>query len=74
LEELPGIVAQAKSLGAKAIWLQSGLNDAGARDPKGVSMPPNEVLEAEKIVGAAGLTLVTATYIADQVRELGTTK
>lgn len=65
LEELPGIVAQAKALGATTIWLQSGRDTTGGRDPKGTWMPANEVLEAEKIVEAAGLTLVVDAYIGD---------
>ena len=36
LDELPGIVDAAKTLGATAVWLQSGRDANGAKDPRGL--------------------------------------
>jgi len=35
MDELPGIVAVAKEIGAHAVWYQTELASDGAKDPKG---------------------------------------
>jgi predicted CoA-binding protein len=35
LDELPGILALARDLGAHTIWYQSGVDHTGARDSRG---------------------------------------
>jgi predicted CoA-binding protein len=71
IDELPEIVETARKLGAKALWLQSGRDSTGARDPRGVWLPEEESGKARGIVEAAGLTYVEAPYIADAVRKRG---
>jgi len=71
LGELPGIVALAKQLGAKAVWRQTGLNGAGERDPHGCWSPEEESREARSIVESSGLAYVESRYIADVAREIG---
>lgn len=72
IEELPEILETAKVIGAKALWFQSGLDDSGARDPRGCWLSPDESVRARKIVEGAGLTYLEAPYIADAVRTLRT--
>lgn len=68
LDELPQIIETAKSIGAGALWIQSGRDQSGAKDPRGVWMPREESARAREIVEAAGLGYVEAPYIADAVR------
>jgi predicted CoA-binding protein len=70
LGELPGIIAQAKLLGARTIWTQSGKSAAGTDDPKGCWLPEEDGKKARSQAQAAGLNLITQPYIADAVREL----
>ena len=42
IDELPEIVQVAKSVGAKALWVQSGRDDTGSKDPHGCWIPPEE--------------------------------
>jgi predicted CoA-binding protein len=74
LDELPGIVAAARKIGAKAVWCQSCLTKSGAQDPKGCWVSEDSSREARRIVEAAGLAYVEETYIADAVRRLGVQK
>ena len=71
IDELPEIVDTAKSLGAKAVWIQSGRDHTGAKDPHGCWLPPAESAKARGIVEGAGLTYIEAPYIADAVRGRG---
>jgi CoA binding domain len=71
LSELPGIVALARRLGARAVWRQSGLGDPETRDPKGCWVSAEESLEAREIAESAGLRYVEDAYIGDVARELG---
>jgi predicted CoA-binding protein len=71
LAELAGIVAIAKRVGARAVWVQSGLASAGVRDPAGCWLPDEASRDARSLVEAEGLQYVDATYIADTVRRLG---
>jgi hypothetical protein len=68
VDELPEIVATAKSIGAKAVWVQSGRNPNGAKDPRGCWMSPEESSRARQIVEEADLTYIEEPYIADAVR------
>ncbi len=68
IDELPEIVDTAKSVGAKAVWIQSGLDKGGAKDPRGVWFPTAQSDKARKIVEGAGITYIDAPYIADAVR------
>lgn len=70
MSELGEIVATAKSLHAKAIWMQSGLSAEGVKDPKGCWMAEDQSLAARKIVESSGLMLVAEPYIADLARNL----
>lgn len=70
IDELPEIVGTAKSVGARAVWIQSGLDDSGKKDPRGCWLPPEESARAREIVESAGLNYVEAPYIADAVRAL----
>jgi predicted CoA-binding protein len=74
LEELPGIVAMAQKVGAKAVWCQSGVASGGAGDPKGCWLPEARSHAARTMVESAGLSYVDDTYIADAVRRLGVHK
>jgi predicted CoA-binding protein len=69
-DELPGIVALAQKFGARSVWCQSGLADAGVKDPRGCWVPEPESLEARKIVESAGMSYIDDTYIADAARQL----
>lgn len=61
--ELPGIIATARELGAKAIWIQSGYSAEGVRDPAGCWMPDDLIRKLRKEAKTAGLTCVTEPYI-----------
>lgn len=69
IDELPGIVATAKSIGADAVWHQSGLATTGAEDPTGCWLPEDESQRARQIVESAGLTYFDQPYVADLVRQ-----
>jgi len=69
IEELPEIVDTAKSIGAMAVWIQSGRDEAGTKDPRGCWFAPEESSKARGIVEEAGLKYIEAPYIADAVRE-----
>lgn len=68
VDELPEIVDTARSVGAKALWIQSGRDNTGAKDPHGCWLTPEESRRARKVVEGAGLGYVEAPYIADAVR------
>lgn len=69
VQDLSGIVMIARTLGAKALWFQSGRTDGGASDPKGSWLPEGEALQARQTAEAAGLAYIDDGYIADAVRE-----
>lgn len=68
IDELPDIAAEAKSLGAKAVWIQSGRDRSGAKDPHGCWLSDDDSRKARNIVESAGLTYVESPYIADAAR------
>ena len=71
IDELPEIVDTAKAVGAKALWIQSGLDKTGAKDPRGCWLSQADSGRARDIVEAAGLTYIETPYIADAVRGRG---
>lgn len=71
IAELAEIVDSAKSLGARAVWIQSGRDESGAKDPHGCWMPKDESGWARGIVEGAGLSYIDAPYIADAIRARG---
>lgn len=70
LNELPGIVADAKRLGAKAVWVQSGLSADGLKDARGCWAAAVHRSEARDIVQSAGLAWFDQPYIGDVAREI----
>ena len=56
LTELPEIVALAQRLGAKAIWIQSGLAPDGTKDVKGCWHSDSGLQQARNAVESAGPT------------------
>ena len=74
IEELPSIVAMARDVGARTVWIQSGLASDGTKDPKGCWMPADRSGEARQVVEAAGLAYVEDPYIADAIRQRGIQK
>jgi len=66
--ELPGIVALARRLGARAFWWQTGLTSGGGKDPSGCWAPPHESRQARELAAAAGLAYIDDVYIADAAR------
>lgn len=68
IDELPEIVDTAKSVGAKAVWIQSGRDNTGAKDPHGCWLPREESARARRVVERAGLDYVETPYIGDAVR------
>jgi len=70
IDELPEIVDTAKAVGAKAVWIQSGRDKTGAKDPRGCWLSQAESDKARKVVEEAGLTYIEAPYIADAARAL----
>ena len=68
VDELPDIVETARALGARAVWLQSGRDASGAKDPRGVWLSEEHARKAREIVERAGLSYFDAPYIADAVR------
>jgi len=70
--ELPGIIALAGRLGARALWWQTGLASDGTKDPSGCWIPPGESDQARELAAAAELAYVDDVYIADAVHARGT--
>jgi predicted CoA-binding protein len=74
IEELSVIVSLALEVGARAVWIQSGLSSDGKRHPRGCWMPKGRSDEARQVVESAGLAYIEHPYIADTVRESGIRK
>jgi hypothetical protein len=71
VRELPGIIALAGRLGARALWFQTGLTSDGSKDPSGCWAPPGESQRARELAEGAGLAYVDGVYIADAARARG---
>ena len=69
--ELPGIAAMAQRLGARAVWVQSGMASDGTKTPDGCWMDRAASEAARAVVESAGLAYIEAPYIADEVRNRG---
>jgi len=65
LAELPGIVETALALGARGVWVQSGLAEGGGKDSRGCWMPEEEADRARALVESSGLVFVSGHYIGD---------
>ncbi len=72
LIELPSIIASAKALRARAVWIQSGRSPTGSKDPRGCWLPAEEDQWAAELAQSAGLSYFSQPYIADAIRELRT--
>ena len=70
LEELPEVVEAALTVGARVVWVQSGRDEDGGKDPAGCWMPEEEAAGARALVEAAGREYVDRPYLADAVRGL----
>lgn len=70
VDELSEVVETAKTVGAKAVWIQSGRDRGGVKNPHGVWLAPDDSRRARDIVEVAGLEYVEAPYIGDAVRTL----
>jgi predicted CoA-binding protein len=70
LGELPQIIEVAKSIGAKAIWTQSGRSASGVNDPKGCWLSDSDRNSAANLIHSAGLTHISEPYIAELARSL----
>jgi len=68
--EVAGIAAAARTLGATAIWLQSGRTGTGARDPTGCWLSDEDARTARHAADAAGLALITEPGIVEVARSL----
>ena len=66
--ELPGVIARARELGAKAIWIQSGYSAENLREPTGCWMSDSLTCEVRGQIEAAGLICVTQPYIGTVAR------
>src|SRR5690349_10350854 len=70
--ELPGIIALAARLGARALWWQTGLSSGGdGKDPSGCWVPPGESQQVRELAAAAGLAYIDDVYIGDAARARG---
>lgn len=69
VQDLAAILMIARTLGAGALWFQSGRTEGGASDPKGCWLPQDEASRARQSVEGAGIAYVDDVYIADAVRE-----
>jgi predicted CoA-binding protein len=69
VQDLAAILMIARSLGAEALWFQSGRTEGGASDPKGCWLPQDEASQARQSAETADLGYVDDVYIADAVRE-----
>ena len=70
LEELPEVLALAKQLGAKAVWVQSGKDAEGKPDVTGTWFPDEDRARARAAVEGAGFTFIDDVYIGDAARSL----
>jgi predicted CoA-binding protein len=67
LEELCSIAAMSKTIGASAIWFQSGLADGGARDPTGCWLNESDSARARDIVESQGLLYIQCPHILEAI-------
>ena len=70
MDELAEIVEQARALNARAVWVQSGLESAGVKNPRGCWLAPDDSARARQMVESAELEYLDSPYLADAVREM----
>ena len=70
LAELAQTINEAKAVGAKTVWMQSGVSSDRRDDPKACWMAEEELRSVESHVKAAELNLITQPYIADVARAI----
>lgn len=70
VEELPAVVETARALGARAVWIQSGVTASGERHPEGCWMPPETVARARALVETAGMVCIEEPYIGAVARRV----
>ena len=70
LAELDEILAMAKQVGAKTVWLQSGKDAEGKPDVRGTWFSDEDRSTARAAVEGAGFTFVDEVYIGDAARSL----
>lgn len=68
LQELAEILNLATRVGAKAVWLQSGKDEAGNPDPRGTWMSDEDRAVARAAVEGSGFGYVDGPYIGDVAR------
>jgi hypothetical protein len=69
VDELAEIVEQARALDARSVWLQSGRDGSGNRDPRGCWLSAEDSTRARQVVESAELVYVDSPYLPDAVRE-----
>jgi predicted CoA-binding protein len=74
LAELARTIEEALAVGAKILWIQSGLSLDRRKDPKAFWMTEEDMRSAERQAKAAGLDLITKPYIGDVAREVSQTR
>ena len=67
VDELPEIAEEAARIGARAVWMHSGLASDGSPDPRGCWLPPDDRSQARRLVEAAGLAYLDEPFILDAV-------
>ena len=74
LAELAQTINEARAVNAKTVWMQSGVSTDSTDDPKACWMSDEDLEFAQHQMRAAGLDLITHTYIADATREISRTE
>ncbi len=69
LDELREIVEAALSVGARVVWVHSGLAAGGEKDPTGCWLPADAAAGARAMVEGAGLEYLDRPYVAGAVRD-----
>jgi sugar phosphate isomerase/epimerase len=69
LDELPEAVETAQAVGARVVWVHSGLAEDGGKNPEGCWLPAEDAARARAMVEAAGLEYLDRPYVAGAVRE-----
>ena len=70
IDELAAVVEEARMLNARAVWLQSGLDSQGVKNPRGCWMSADDSARARQMVESAELEYFDSPYLADAVREV----
>lgn len=68
IDELPAVVALARQVGARTVWLHSARTPEGVRDATAVWISDEDRERARCVVEGAGLNYVDEPYIGDAAR------